>query len=353
VSLTILSVAYSLAAVGPDTAGGAEQVLGQLDHALVEAGHRSIVVALVGSQVAGELMPVAAPEGMLSDEAKGAVQAGFRARIEEALRRESIDLVHMHGLDFFDLLPPPGRPVLVTLHLPPGWYPAEALRPARPRTWFNAVSRAQGGACPPGMRLLDPIANGVPVDRLAARHAKRGFVLALGRICPEKGFHLALGAARRAGVPMILAGEVFRYAAHERYLRKQVEPLLGRGRRWVGPANFARKRRLLAAARCLLIPSLAQETSSLVAMEALACGTPVVAFPAGALPEIVEDGRTGFLVADEAAMAAAIARAGEIDPETCRATARRRFSVERMAGAYLALYERLAGRAALGDVRAA
>ena len=102
-----------------------------------------------------------------------------------------------------------------------------------------------------------------------------------------------------------------------------------RGARHLGPVGFARKRRLLSAARCLLVPSMAPETSSLVAMEALACGTPVIAYRAGALAEIVEHGRTGFLVESTEAMADAIGRAGTIDPETCRRAARARFPLAR------------------------
>ena len=104
--------------------------------------------------------------------------------------------------------------------------------------------------------------------------------MALGRICPEKGYHIALDAAARAGVPMVLAGEVFRYPAHEQYFRDEIAPRLDASRRFIGPVGLHRKRRLLSEARCLLAPSLAPETSSLVAMEALACGTPVIAFPA-------------------------------------------------------------------------
>ncbi len=154
-----------------------------------------------------------------------------------------------------------------------------------------------------------------------------------------------LALASAAGAPLLLGGEVYPYEAHERYFAEQVAPRLDRRRRFLGPVGFARKRRLLTAARCVLVPSTAPETSSLVAMEAAACGTPVVAFPSGALPEVVEHNRTGFLVPpDAAAMAEAIGRVGALPlgPEGIRRVARERFSDARMAGEYLALFRRLA-----------
>jgi glycosyltransferase involved in cell wall biosynthesis len=113
-------------------------------------------------------------------------------------------------------------------------------------------------------------------------------------------------------------------------------------RRFIGPVGVSRKRRLLAGARCLLVPSLVPETSSLVTMEALACGTPVVAFPSGALPEIIEDGRTGFLVEGPREMARAMRHVEYIDREACRRAARDRFSAHRMIGGYMQLYTLLA-----------
>jgi glycosyltransferase involved in cell wall biosynthesis len=336
--LSVLSVAYPFAPVGPDAVGGAEQILTDLDRALVRAGHESVVVACAGSATSGRLLATPRIAGALTEAGRERAHAHHRAAIERALRRWPIDLVHLHGLDFHAYLPPPGPPVLATLHLPPEWYAPEALRPTRPDTVLHCVSASQRARCPPDLRLLPEIPNGVPVAALAARHAKRGFALALGRICPEKGFHRALAAAKRAGVPLLVAGEVFGYEAHQNYFAREVVPRLDRRRRFIGPIGFARKRRLLTAARCVLIPSLAPETSSLVAMEALACGTPVIAFAAGALPEIVEHGRTGFIVQDEHEMADAIHAAGAIDPETCRQTARARFSLERMSARYLALY---------------
>jgi glycosyltransferase involved in cell wall biosynthesis len=322
-------------------------VLTSLDRALVALGHRSVVVACEGSEVAGTLVATPRVAGAISEDLRRRVHRRHRAAIARALRRWSVDLVHLHGVDFHAYLPPPGAPVLATLHLPPDWYPRDAFELTRPDTHLHCVSTSQRARCPPGARLLPEIPNGVAVDALTAGHAKRRFALALGRICPEKGFHLALDAARRADIALLLAGEVFGYEAHQAYFAREIAPRLDRRRRFVGPIGFARKRRLLTAARCLLVPSLAPETSSLVAMEALACGTPVVAFPVGALPEIVEHGTTGYLVQDEREMADAIRAAAALDPEACRSAARMRFSLARMVERYLALYEELAGGAAV------
>lgn len=339
--LTVLSVAYPLAPVGPDAVGGAEQVLTHLDLALTRAGHRSIVVACEGSTTAGTLVPTPAADGSLDDAVRWSIQQQHRERIVHALQQWPIDLIHMHGIDFDQYLPPPGVPALVTLHLPPRWYASEVFRLSRPHTYMHCVSASQRRAAPADAPLLPEIENGVPTRALSARHAKRRFVMTFGRICPEKGFHIALDAAARAGMPILLAGGLFRYETHEQYFHQEIVPRLDRTRRFIGPVGFRRKRRLLTAARCLLIPSLAPETSSLVAMEALACGTPVVAFPAGALPDIVEHGKTGFLVNNEEEMADAIDAAGDLDPEVCRETARTRFSLERMTAQYFAVYRQL------------
>lgn len=343
--LTVLSVAYPLAPVSPDSVGGAEQILAAIDRALVEAGHRSLVVALAGSRVAGDLIATQPVTGPYDDAAIETARSRTRTGIAQALAERPIDLVHLHGVDFPAYLPSTGAPVLATLHLPPSWYPAEALRPARPNVWFNPVSLSQALDCPTGPHILPPIPNGVALEALEAGYAKRDFALVLGRICPEKGIHLAIDAAQAAGTPLVIAGEVFPYEGHRRYFEAAIRPRLGRRCRFVGPIGLRAKRRLLTAARCLLIPALAPETSSLVAREAAACGTPVIAFRAGALPEAVQDGVTGWLVDDEVAMAGAIARAHSIAPEACRRLARERFSDRAMTAAYLELYASLvAGR---------
>jgi glycosyltransferase involved in cell wall biosynthesis len=336
---TVLSVAYPFAPVTPDPVGGAEQILAHLDRALVDAGWRSLVVAAEGSDVRGRLTPVPAVDGPIDAPARARVHAGVRAAIGRVLEAERVDLIHMHGIDFDAYLAPEGPPVLASLHLPLGWYGAAALRPARAGVHLLPVSAEQAGGAPAGLSLLAPIENGV--DLAYPRLTRRGYALFLGRICPEKGVHHALEAAHAADIPLLIAGEVFPYPAHQAYFAQPVAPRLAGRRRWIGAVSGARKRRLLAAAGCVLISSTAPETSSLVAREAAAAGTPVIAFRSGALPRTVEHGRTGLIVDDAAGMAEALGRVHAIDPEACRAAARARFDVRRMTDQYLALYARL------------
>ncbi len=337
--LTVVSVAYPLAPVTADPAGGAEQVLAQIDRALVAAGHRSIVVAQAGSVVAGELVGIPAPSGEIDDRRREEAHRSVRGALARVAG--SADVIHLHGLDFDRYLPAPGPPCLVTLHMPLDWYAPGALASERPDVHLQPVSADQANRAPEGVILLDPIANGVDVERYRPTPTKDNYVLVLGRVAREKGFHDALDAARLAGVPLQVAGAVFPYPEHRRYFDDEVAPRLDETRIWVGTVAGEAKRRLIAEARCMLIPSTAPETSSLVAMEALACGTPVIAYRSGALPDIVEDGVTGLIVEDVAGMAAAIGRIGAIDPAACRRAAVERFAVRRTTAAYLDLYHRL------------
>jgi glycosyltransferase involved in cell wall biosynthesis len=251
----------------------------------------------------------------------------------------------MHSLDFHHYLPDTDVPILATLHLPPDWYPASIFKTARKNFYLNCVSSSQRNACPESHVPIETIPNGVDTERLERPAAKRNYALAMGRICPEKGFHLALDAAKRARCELLLAGEVFPYEFHREYFKQQIAPRLDERRRFLGPVGFARKRRLLAEAKCLLIPSTVQETSSLVAMEALAAGTPVIAFPSGALPEIVKDGQTGFLVSNAQQMARAISAVGKLNRDVCKRAAQEHFSASRMIQQYLHVYDRIISEA--------
>lgn len=345
-TLTVLSVAYPLTPVGPDSVGGAEQVLTYLDAALVDTGQHSIVVANEGSRTRGTLFPISLSDLPL-DEALAWAHERQCSAIKRILDEYPVDVVHLHGLNFIKCLPTRDVPVVATLHLPPSYYSPEIFRITRPRTFLQCVSSSQRRSCPPGPQFLPEIENGVPFIGGHTRPARRNFCVALGRICPEKGFHLAIDAAERARKPLLIGGQVFEFRTHRQYFEQEIAPRCNGFVRFLGPVGMSRKRRLLSAARCLLVTSLVPETSSLVAMEALACGTPVIAFPSGALTEIVEHGRTGFLVKDEREMADAIAAAESLDSKACLEAARTRFPVEQMIGRYLDMYKTVA---ASGDV---
>jgi glycosyltransferase involved in cell wall biosynthesis len=343
--LTVASVAFSLAPVGAPGAGGAEEILGTLDRALVEAGHVSLVVAWRGSRTAGTLIGTPPEPGPFDEVARERARAEQRRALTAALARYPVDLIHLHGLDFDQVLPNTKVPVLVTLHLPLDRYAPGAIDRAPADTEFVAVSLDQLRFAT-SARPIGVIENGVPLDEYRPAAVRRDSFLALGRVCEEKGFPLALDAGRRAHAPVILAGPLAPYPEHLAYFRDEIVPRLDGRRRYFGGARGLQKARLIAQARAVLIPSLARETSSLVAMEALASGTPVIAFRSGALASIVEDGVTGLLVDDVDGLVAAMADVGRIDPAACRRAAEARFSAARMCGEYLALYRDLARRTA-------
>lgn len=339
--LTILNVAYPFAEVGPDAVGGAEQVVAALDQALCRAGHRSLVLARAGSHVEGELLAVEVPAGAITPATRARVTAEYRARLSALIARGDVDLLHFHGVDAGEYLPEAGPPRLVTVHLPESFYAPGLLRP-RPGVHFTCVSRPQRDALRSELPIAATIENGIDVERFVPNTTRRpGYAACLGRICPEKGFDLALRAARSAGIRLRLAGRVFPYPEHEAYFRGRIQPLLDEARTFVGPVEGETKRALLADADCLIVPSQVAETSSLVTMEALATGTPVLVSDRGALPSLIEDGVTGFVAADEAALIEALRRVPELDRERCRAHAVARFDVRATTAAYLELYTRL------------
>ncbi|SRR6266536_236472 len=351
--LTVLSVSYSLATVSQNTAGGAEHVLATLDGALVRRGHRSLVLAPEGSRCRGLLVPVSVPFRDLDENAKLEARSRFKQALDRTLSRHSVDVVHMHGLDFSEYLPDSDVPIVVSLHLPLAWYAHCALRLPRSKTRLVCVSRGQARTAPQGVAIDCVIPNGIDLEHFHGVRNKGNYVVAMGRICPEKGFHLAIEAAERANVNLVLAGTVFDYPEHREYYESAILPKLSDKIRFAGPIGGVRKSHLLAGARCLLVSSLVPETSSLSAMEALASGTPVIAWPNGALPEIVRDGHTGFLVNTVEEMAEAIWRAHSISPNDCRREAEKCFSAQRMVDEYVNLYRTLVASPAVKELQAA
>jgi glycosyltransferase involved in cell wall biosynthesis len=188
------------------------------------------------------------------------------------------------------------------------------------------------------------IPHGIDVATYPFSDAPDDYVLFLGRMHPDKGAHRSVLAARAAGVPIRLAAKIWE-PLERRYFEEQVEPLLGPDAVYVGEVGVGEKRALLRGARALLNPIRWREPFGLVMVEALSCGTPVISFGEGSAPEIVRHGVNGFLVEDEADMAAAIAKIDTIDRADCRRDAIERFDARRMVLAYEQLFVRLASGA--------
>jgi len=351
--LTVLNVAYPLAPVSEATAGGAEQILLTLDRGLIQHGHRSLVLAAEGSRCHGLLLPVEIPSGSLNQQAKQEARRQFRLALTHALDRHSVDVVHMHGIDFHEYVPDCDLPVVISLHLPLNWYERGALISARENLSLVCVSQSQARTAPTGVRISRVIPNGVDLERFHLARRKGDYVLYMGRICPEKGVHLAIDAAEGARVRLLIAGTVFDYPEHREYFETMIRPRLSRNAVFIGAVGGRRKAHLLAGAKCLLSPSQARETSSLIAMEAMASGTPVIAWRSGALTEIISDGRTGFLASSVEAMARAIEHVCDLTSADCRQEAERKFSAKQMVGDYLDFYQNLGMHNSVPELQAA
>jgi glycosyltransferase involved in cell wall biosynthesis len=336
----ILFVAYPMLPVCDRSCGGAEQMLWTLERELSRRGVATAVAACEGSSVAGELL--ATGVAPTEDDRFEAREREQREAVAGFCRRRSFRLVHDKSGHLWPHAARLGCPVLVTLHLPRSFYRPELFDSVAANVFFNCVSESQAGEFQDLPNFLGVVENGIALEKFPfAADATEEYLLWMGRICPEKGTHLALDVARRVDMKLVLAGSVYPFTWHRQYFAREIRPRLadaGPMAEFIESPSFARKLELLSRARALLIPTLAPETSSLVAMEAMACGTPVVAFRRGALPEVVADGTTGFLVNDFDEMANAVRRVDVISRRDCRARVEARFSAARMADGYERLY---------------
>jgi glycosyltransferase involved in cell wall biosynthesis len=219
--------------------------------------------------------------------------------------------------------------------------PISRVFAAHPRVVYVAVSRRQLALETPLARSA-VIHHGVSPERYEASLRDEGYLLHLGRYAIEKGTHLAIDAARLAGLPLKLAGRT--HAPDVEYFAQEIRPRLEQeGVEELGEAEHDRKVALLRGARALLCPLQWEEPFGLVAIEAMLCGTPVIGFPRGSFPEIIDEGVTGFLAPnrDVTAMARIAASLARFDRAACARRARERFSTQVMTDAYERLYERV------------
>ena len=305
-----------------------------LARGLDAAGHEVVLFATGDSTC-----PVATewvyPNGQDLGVGAGPVEMRHAIHAYGALR--GVDLVHDHtSLGPIYAHWHPAVPVVATHH---GSFTPEYVdlfRVAAARAHIVAISRSQASYAA-DIPIDRVIHHGIDVDDLPCGPGSGGYLLFLGRMSPDKGPARAITVARQAGMPLLMAAKM-REPAEREYFDAQVEPLLGQDVEFVGEVDRVGKVELLAGAAALVNPIRWPEPFGLVMIEALACGTPVLAFAEGAAPEIVDDGITGFICSDEIEMAARACEIGRLDRSVCRAAARARFSTGRMIREYVALY---------------
>jgi glycosyltransferase involved in cell wall biosynthesis len=344
----VLYVAYPLLRVHDESAGGAEQILWTLEREVARGGTQTTVAASAGSRVSGELFSTGEPCTQPDDYERRRKE--HEDRVVEFVRRcsregNAFDLIHDHSGSFWKRAAEIDTHVLATLHLPRSFYPAENFNGVPASVSFNCVSDSQARSFADLESFAGVVPNGIAMDCFESNAADQGRhgLLWLGRICEEKAPHLALEIAADAGLQIILAGQVYPFSYHQQYLEREITPRLEAmpNAKFISSPPAELKRRLLREAQALLITSLAAETSSLVAMEAAASGTPVIAFRKGALTEVVRDGVTGFLVEDVSQAVLALRKVGSIASAACIQHAQKNFSATKMAEKYSQLYERL------------
>ncbi len=339
--MRIAQLAPTYERVPPAAYGGTEHIVHLLTEELVRRGHDVTLYATGDSVTAAKLRSVTPQPVRYGDWSDGLRHAEYfhLANVQACFidaAADAFDIVHNHaGLEGLVLASTSRTPVLTTTHNP--FLPeVQSIWDAYP--WaHNAVSHASAATFP-SRGAMPPIHHGIDVESFPFGERPEGYLLFLGRFSPEKGAARAIAAARSTGRRLILAGKVD--TADAAHFLNDVEPGIdGEQIRYVGEADASAKRELLSKADALLFPIDWNEPFGLVMIEALSCGTPVIGLRRASVPEVIEDGVTGFVVDDVDSMAAAIGRLSEIDRRVCRQQAERRFDVGRMVDDYERHYE--------------
>jgi glycosyltransferase involved in cell wall biosynthesis len=332
--------------IPPDTYGGVERVCSLLVDGLVDLGHDVTLIASGRNHTRGRFVQTLEHPPGEGGDLESLTDVLHAARALEAIDQLDVDVAHDHSLAGPLTARARAAPTVVTAHMP-------VAGPESRLDYFEAIGRDVSlVALSESQRLDAPhlpwvgvVPNGIEIERHPFRESKDDYVLYLGRISATKGVEHAIRAARDAGRRLLIAGKGT-LPFEERYFENEIAPALDDRVEWVGEVGGDRKLDLLAGARCLIFPVRWREPFGLVLLEAMACGTPVVALAEGAVPEVVEDGRTGILCRDPSDLPAAIERSGDLDPYECRAHVARRFTARGMAERYEAVYRRVLAGAA-------
>jgi glycosyltransferase involved in cell wall biosynthesis len=318
--------------VPPAAYGGAEAVVGALADGLVDAGHQVTLFATGDSETKATLVaPLEEPP----------TRPGRRvnAEVHHALtclkRADEFDVVSSHLGVLGAAVSSGGAPPFVHTVSDPIDKTAETWRLAAataPRVRLVSVSRRQQELAP-DLPWLANCYNGLPLERYPFRSEGGDYLAFLGRMSPDKGCHVAIEVAKAAGLPLRIAGKM--HEDHEReYFDAQVRPKLDGDAEYLGEIDNDEKVELLGGAVATLYPVDVEEAFGLVMAESMACGTPVIALRRGAVPEVVDDGRTGFVVDEPAQMAAAVDKVGKLDRARCRLHVEEHFSTEQLVASY-------------------
>jgi glycosyltransferase involved in cell wall biosynthesis len=339
--LRIAMLAPPWLSVPPRGYGGVESVVNALTEALVARGHDVTLFCAPGSVSSATVAALLSEQH--PDEIERSlyevdhVARAFQA-IDGARELDAFDVIHDHcGFTAMAMADRIATPIVHTLH---GQFTAATaafyLRHAH-KAVLVGISRAQLASAPSALAPFEVIPNPIDVSAWPLYERKQDYLLWVGRMTPEKGPHRAIAAALEAGVPLILAGVI--QPGQQAFFDREVAPHIDGDRvRFVGEVGGTEKVSLFARARGLLMPIRWAEPFGMVMVEAMACGTPVIAFPEGAARELVADGTTGYLVADEHAMAEAIGRLSEISPRDCRRWVASVCDVDVVAAAYERTY---------------
>ncbi len=338
--MRIAQVAPLFEAVPPKLYGGTERVVSNLTEELVALGH-DVTLFASGDSVTSAKLEAVWPQAIRLDPTVKDWIAAHMRMLEIVYRQASdFDVLHFH-LDYFpfSLFKRQRTPFVTTLHgrldLP------ELGQIYNMFTDIPVVSISDSQRKPlPRLDWVSTVPHGIPEKLLTPQPVKQGYLAFLGRISPEKGIDKAIRIAAAAGVTLKVAAKIDKADAD--YYAQHIRPLLAEGHvEFVGEINDARKADFLSGAHGLLFPIDWPEPFGLVMIEAIACGTPVIAFNRGSVPEVVENGISGFIVENEAEAVAAVRRLGEIDRAGVRRRFEQRFTARRMAEDYVELFEML------------